>query len=316
MKLLTAPSRTSQVNSFGKNIALMFPGQGSQAVGMGLDLWNTRYAKRRLRQAKTILGWSVPQVCRQADLLNLTQYCQPCLFVFSSILADLLVQQGCQPDFVTGYSLGEYIALYIAGVFDFESGLRLIEQRAELMSSAPPGIMVMLTGCDIKRLEEKVLNTPDAEIISDESTPIIISGSQPAVESVISQVTASRKIYLKVSNPFHTKLMRQTELAFQQVLDTVPFQTARIPVLSNSDPTPTVDASRLKQRLRSHMTGKIRWQATVQHLAMAGIEQVVEIGASRGLSKRLQKAQSRFLLQSVTSLADLSSAIDSSLAAP
>jgi [acyl-carrier-protein] S-malonyltransferase len=317
METLRTPGRPNTVNfSQAINTAWVFPGQGSQVAGMGSDLWYRSYARMRLRQAEAILGWSVSQAFRQEDLLNLTQYCQPCLFVFSSILADLLIQQGCQPAFVTGYSLGEYIALYVAGVFDFESGLRLIKQRAELMANAPPGIMVALTGCDINVLAEKVITTPDVEIISDESTLTIVSGSASAVESVIAQVTASRKIHLKVSNPFHTKLMRQTELAFQQVLDTVPFQTARIPVLSNSGPTPTVEASKLKQRLRSHMTGKIRWQATVERLALEGVEQVFEIGASRGLSNRLQKAQSSFSLQSVTSLADLSSAIDSSLAAP
>jgi [acyl-carrier-protein] S-malonyltransferase len=135
--------------------AWVFPGQGSQAIGMGADLYGLPEVKEKLAQAEQILGWSVPQICQsQEDKLSKTLYTQPCLFVIESILADLMKQRGHQPALVAGHSLGEYPALYAAGAFDFESGLRLVKRRAELMDAASEGVMAALLGFDRGQLEE------------------------------------------------------------------------------------------------------------------------------------------------------------------
>jgi len=117
--------------------AWVFPGQGSQAIGMGVDLLELPFAKERFERAKQILGWDVLEVCQNPeDQVSRTLYTQPCLYVVESILADVLIEQGKTPALVAGHSLGEYVALYVARVFGFEAGLELVKRRAELMDEA------------------------------------------------------------------------------------------------------------------------------------------------------------------------------------
>ncbi|MEY3334556.1 MAG: S-malonyltransferase, partial [Cyanobacteriota bacterium] len=114
--------------------AWVFPGQGSQALGMGIDLLNLPSAKEKFIQAEAILGWSVIDICQtDIDTLSRTLYTQPSLYVIESIIADILREKGQQPDLVAGHSLGEYIALNVAGVFEWSAGLHLVKRRAELM---------------------------------------------------------------------------------------------------------------------------------------------------------------------------------------
>ena len=136
--------------------AWVFPGQGSQSVGMGVDLIDIPAAKIKFEQAEQILGWSVLEICQaEEDKLSRTLYTQPCLYVIESILADLLQEQGKTPQLVAGHSLGEYVALYTAKVFDFEAGLRLVKRRAELMDKAAGGKMVALIGFEREQLQKK-----------------------------------------------------------------------------------------------------------------------------------------------------------------
>ena len=126
-------------------IAWLFPGQGSQAIGMGNYLGGLPLAETKLAEAEQILGWSVTQKCNGDEAeLSQTLYTQPCLYVVESILTDLLKEKGYRPDFVAGHSLGEYSALYAAGVFDFATGLALVKQRAILMNEADGGKMAAL----------------------------------------------------------------------------------------------------------------------------------------------------------------------------
>ncbi|MGL5509089.1 MAG: acyltransferase domain-containing protein, partial [Microcoleaceae cyanobacterium] len=134
--------------------AWVFPGQGSQALGMGKDLLDQLDAMGKFDQAKEILGWSVSEICQEeTGKLSQTLYTQPCLYVIETILVDLLKSQGKKPDLVAGHSLGEYVALYAAEVFDFATGLNLVKQRAQLMDQAAGGEMVALIGFDRQQLE-------------------------------------------------------------------------------------------------------------------------------------------------------------------
>ncbi|PSB45389.1 [acyl-carrier-protein] S-malonyltransferase [Cyanosarcina cf. burmensis CCALA 770] len=271
--------------------AWVFPGQGSQATGMGMDLLEIDYAKDKFAQAEEILGWSVVEICQsEDDSLSRTLYTQPCMYVVESVLADLLRQQGRQPDLVAGHSLGEYAALYVAGVFDWSSGLRLIKRRAELMDSVSGGMMAALIGFDRTQLETQLQQMSDVVLANDNSpAQVVISGTPTAVQELIANIKTKRAMPLKVSGAFHSPFMAAAASEFQQVLETVTFNTATIPVLSNVEPVPTVDAAILKDRLTSQMTGGVRWRETVQRFVEAGVQQVVEIGPGNvltGLIKR------------------------------
>jgi [acyl-carrier-protein] S-malonyltransferase len=271
--------------------AWIFPGQGSQATGMGMDLLEIDYAKDKFAQAEEILGWSVIKICQsEDDSLSRTLYTQPCMYVVETILADLLRQKGQQPDLVAGHSLGEYAALYVAGVFEWSSGLRLIKRRAELMDSVSGGMMAALIGFDRAQLETQLQQMPDVVLANDNSpAQVVISGTPSAVQELIAKIKTKRAMPLKVSGAFHSPFMAAAASEFQQVLAAVTFNAATIPVLSNVEPVPTVDAAVLKDRLTRQMTGGVRWRETVQRIAEEGVQQVVEIGPGNvltGLIKR------------------------------
>ena len=287
--------------------AWVFPGQGSQALGMGIDLLNLPSAKEKFIQAEEILGWSVIDIC-QSDIetLSRTLYTQPSLYVIESIIADILREKGQQPDVVTGHSLGEYIALYVAGVFEWSAGLHLVKRRAELMDSAAGGMMAALMNFDREELEKVISATPDVVLANDNSPlQVVISGTPDAVQTVMLQVKAKRAIPLKVSGAFHSHLMKAAAMEFQEVLDSVIFQSATVPVLSNVDPVPAVEAETLKQRLSQQMTGSVRWREICLQLVEDGIEKVVEIGPGNVLTGLVKRTAPSLILQNIRNATEL-----------
>jgi [acyl-carrier-protein] S-malonyltransferase len=271
--------------------AWVFPGQGSQALGMGLDLLTQPAAQAKFEQAADILGWSPIDIIQTDEAaLSQTLYTQPCLYVVESILADALKAQGSQPDFVAGHSLGEYAALYTAGVFDFATGLRLIQQRAKLMDGATDGMMAALLGFDREQLEAALSQTTEAVLANDNNAgQVVISGTPTAVSEIMAQVKCKKAVPLKVSGAFHSPLMGDAAAAFQAVLAAVEFQPAIVPVLSNVDPTPSQDATVIKQRLAAQMTGSVRWRELTLNLPEQGVSHVVEVGPGKvlvGIMKR------------------------------
>jgi [acyl-carrier-protein] S-malonyltransferase len=287
--------------------AWVFPGQGSQSQGMGIDLLDVPSAKDKFAQAEDILGWSVIEICQNnAEKLSHTLYTQPCLYVVESILADIL-QPKEQPNLVAGHSLGEYVALYVAGVFEWSAGLRLVKRRAELMDNAAVGgMMAALMNFDREQLEKVIAETPDVVLANDNSpAQVVISGTPAAVEAVMSQVKAKRAKPLNVSGAFHSPLMAAAAAEFQDILESVEFQQAFVPVLSNIEPVPTVDTTVLKQRLIQQMTGGVRWRETSLALPEIGIERVVEIGPGNVLTGLIKRTCPDLILENIRSLADL-----------
>jgi [acyl-carrier-protein] S-malonyltransferase len=271
--------------------AWVFPGQGSQALGMGLDLLTQPAAQAKFEQAADILGWSPIDIIQTDEsALSQTLYTQPCMYVVESILADALKAQGAKPDFVAGHSLGEYAALYTAGVFDFTTGLRLIQQRAKLMDGATDGMMAALLGFDRAQLEAALSQTTEAVLANDNNAgQVVISGTPTAVSEIMAQVKCKKAVPLKVSGAFHSPLMGDAAAAFHTVLAGVEFQSAIVPVLSNVDPTPSQDATVIKQRLAAQMTGSVRWRELTLNLPEHGVSSVVEVGPGKvlvGIMKR------------------------------
>ncbi|WP_138498683.1 ACP S-malonyltransferase [Nostoc sp. PA-18-2419] len=287
--------------------AWVFPGQGSQALGMGIDLLDIPAAKEKFAQAEAILGWSVTEICQtQEEKLSQTLYTQPSLYVVESVLADLLRERGHQPDLVAGHSLGEYVALYIAGVFEWSAGLYLVKRRAQLMESASGGMMAALMNFDREQLEKVIAETPDVVMANDNSSAqVVISGTTEAVQAVMSQVKAKRAIPLKVSGAFHSHLIAAAATEFQDILQSVEFKPALLPVLSNIEPIPSVDAEILKQRLNKQMTGSVRWREISLQLPANGIQEVIEIGPGKVLTGLIKRSSPDLILKNINSAADL-----------
>jgi [acyl-carrier-protein] S-malonyltransferase len=286
--------------------AWVFPGQGSQSLGMGMDLLELPLAKKKFAQAEEILGWSVIEICQNdGEKLSRTLYTQPCLYVVESILADLLLEKE-QPHLVAGHSLGEYLALYVAGVFDWTCGLKLVQRRAQLMDSAAGGMMAALMNFDPEKLEKVIAATSDVVVANDNSpAQVVISGTPAAVETVISQVNAKRAVPLKVSGAFHSPFMAAAAAELEKILESVKFNTAKIPVLSNVEPTACVEADILKQRLKQQMTGKVRWREICLALPEYGIERVVEVGPANVLTGLIKRSCSKLILENIRTSADL-----------
>ena len=280
----------------------VFPGQGSQAVGMGSDL--AEAAKDKFAEADDVLGWSVLDLCQSdEEKLANTLYTQPCLYVIECVLADLLKAKASQPDIVAGHSLGEYSALYTAGVFDFVAGLRLVKRRAELMAQAADGAMAALMGFDRDELDAK-LATTEGVVLANDNNPgqVVISGTPSAVDTVMDGIKTKRAIKLNVSGAFHSPLMTPAANEYDQILADLPFKTAAIPVLSNVDPTPSTDGETLKQRLMQQMTGSVRWREISLSLPEHHVDTVVEVGPGKVLAGLIKRTCRSLTLKNVGTL--------------
>jgi [acyl-carrier-protein] S-malonyltransferase len=286
--------------------AWVFPGQGSQTLGMGIDLLDLPHSKEKFILAEKILGWSVIDICQNhEEKLSKTLYTQPCLYVIESIIADLIKEKQ-KPDLVAGHSLGEYIALYAAGVFEWSAGLRLVKRRAELMDGAAGGMMAAFIGFDSDQLKQALAETADVVLANDNSSAqVVISGTPEAVQAVMSKVKAKRAIPLNVSGAFHSPLMADAAAEFAGILESVQFQDASVPVLSNVEPTPSVDAGVLKQHLIKQMTGSVRWREISEALPKNGVERVIEIGPGNVLTGLIKRTCPGLALENVRNAAEL-----------
>jgi [acyl-carrier-protein] S-malonyltransferase len=271
--------------------AWVFPGQGSQALGMGVDLLPIDTAKITFDRAAEILGWSVVDICQNDEVkLANTRYTQPCLYVIECILVDLLKQRGWKPNAVAGHSLGEYVALYTAEVFDFETGLQLVKRRAELMDLASEGGMTALLGFDRVELERAIATTEDVVLANDNSSAqVVISGTAAGIAAVVSKIKVKRAIPLNVSGAFHSPMMATAAGEFGKLLAPVTFQDARIPVLSNVSPIATTNGSELKEHLDKQITGSVRWREISLQLSELGIQQAIEVGPGKVLSGLIKR---------------------------
>ena len=286
-----------------KNVWI-FPGQGSQAVGMGLDL--AEVGKDKFAKAEQILGWSILEKSQtDATELAKTQFTQPCLYVISTILADILKEKGAKPEAVTGHSLGEYSALYCAGVVDFATGLELVKQRSLFMSAASGGAMTALIGFDRAQLEAAIAQTTDVILANDNSADqVVISGTAAAVKLICEQVKSKRAIPLAVSGAFHSPLMADAASQFATVLEQTIFNDAEIPVISNVEPNDaTTSGQVLRDRLIQQMTSPVRWREICLYLTAQGYEQAIEVGSGKVLTGLVKRSAPTLTLINVSTLA-------------
>ena len=287
--------------------AWVFPGQGSQTQGMGVDLQETAIAQEKFQQAEQILGWSVLEKCQvEEEILSQTLYTQPCLYTIECILIDLLNSKGQKPDLVAGHSLGEYVALYAAQVYDFATGLNLVKRRGELMSQAQGGKMVALMKFKRDILENAVNNTDNVVIANDNSDrQVVISGEPTAVDRVVEQVKARLAVPLKVSGAFHSPMMATAAQEFNQILEETDFHNPSIPIMANVDPHPATDSQIIKTRLQQQMTGTVRWREIMLQLTPESVTTVLEIGPGNVLSGLLKRTIKGLNLSQINGINDL-----------
>ena len=294
-------------------IAWVFPGQGSQKVGMAEALLSIDGTRERFAMASELLGRDLLAICQGEsgggdgpDDLNDTRNTQPALFVIESVLADNLQQQGREPALVAGHSLGELVALYSAGVFGLETALQLMKTRSELMASAGGGAMTAVIGFDRAQLDDLVAATDGVSIANDNSdAQVVISGAPEAVQSVSDALKCKRAIPLAVSGAFHSPFMAEAAERFAAELDNVPFLDARVPVLSNSAASASTSADELKQRLKQQMTTGVRWRETMAAMTDSGVDTLVEIGPGNVLSGLAKRSMSGITTAQIAGAGDL-----------
>ncbi|MCG8637300.1 MAG: ACP S-malonyltransferase [Desulfobacterales bacterium] len=280
-------------------IAYVFPGQGSQFKGMGEGLFNA--FPQLTTAAGSILGYDVADLClnNPGNRLNQTQYTQPALYVVNALsYFDKIKQTGRRPDAAAGHSLGEYSALMAAGVFDFETGLKLVMKRGELMGGVTRGCMAAVIGLTIESLEALLSeNNLHGVDIANYNTPsqFVISGLRRQVLSAEEFVKASGGIFmpLKVSGAFHSRYMEEVRARFRQHMERGTFLAPDFPVISNVNAKPHKPKS-LVDTLAAHLCEPVQWIDSIRHLDRSPGMEIKEIGPGRVLTKLIAKIRQAY----------------------
>ena len=278
-------------------VTWIFPGQGSQKVGMASKVLGLPNAKERFEIASELFDKNLLDICENNlgsenpnyDLNN-TKNTQICLFLVESILLDALKKNGFKPSFAAGHSLGEITALYCADVLSFEDSVLLIKIRSEFMSNAAKGSMAALIGFDRNQLDSLIETIDDIVIANDNSSSqVVLSGSEEALNKISEKIICKRFLKLNVSGAFHSPFMKEPSIRFSEYLDKVNFNKPSFPVISNSHPSFCHDSLELKTRLKNQMCNGVRWRETMDLMAENNNLHIVEIGPSNvlsGLAKR------------------------------
>jgi len=286
--------------------AFVFPGQGSQKVSMGHDLFtSSKVGKKYFDLANEIMGTDIQSIIFNGpeEKLKETQYTQPAIYIVSVILGHILLEEGQQPDMVAGHSLGEYSACTIAGSLAFETGLSLVKLRAESMQDAGttnPGTMAAIIGMT----DEDVISMCNT-ISSDESVvvaanfdypgQVVISGNINAVHETMAKAPdlgAKMAKELNVSGAFHSPLMEPAKKRLSAALDNIEINTATIPVYANVTAEPMIEADEIRSNLKNQLDCPVKWHETIDNMKTAGATEMMEVGPGRvlqGLTRRIDK---------------------------
>ena len=286
-------------------VAFIFPGQGSQSVGMGVALAE-RFTEARtaFERASHVLNWDLLQACKEGpeDRLRQTDVAQPALYVSGYAVFAVLRSFGITPDAVSGHSIGEYAALAAAGVFGFTEGLDLVRERGALMQAAAlehPGGMVAILGLSreaVVAMCDNVQQVHGVCVPVNFNTPeqIVVAGEKAAIEALSAAAAegAKRVIPLNVSGAFHSPLMKEAAIRMKLRLSQVAFQNAACPVAMNVDGQCRQEASAIQSALAQQLDHSVEWVKSIDSLKAAGCAVFVECGPGRvlsGLLKRIDK---------------------------
>ncbi len=290
--------------------AFVFPGQGSQAVGMGADLARRYHvARQTFQEADDVLGYAISRLCFEgpAEQLNDTYYAQPALYVAGIAALRTLyeaLESPIEPVLMAGHSLGELTALTAAGAMSFPEGLKLVQRRGELMREAgtySPGGMAAILGLTLEALQqvcaEAAAETGGVVVVANDNCPgqIVIAGDEYALEAAMqkaSGVGAKRVVRLEVSIAAHSPLMARVSEQFREALRATPFHKPILPVIGNVSAAPLRTVDEIRADLGAQLTSMVRWTESVQAMRALGIDTFIELGSKNvltGLLKRIDR---------------------------
>ncbi len=282
--------------------AYIFPGQGAQFAGMGLDLYeNSPLAQELFEKANTLLGFNITDIMFEgsAEDLKQTKVTQPAIFLHSVILAKTL-GDSFKPDMVAGHSLGEFSALVANGVLTFEDGLKLVSQRAKAMQKAcelKPSTMAAVLGLDDTVVEEICASTEGIVVAANYNCPgqLVISGETEAIEKAcetLKEKGARRALILPVGGAFHSPLMEPAREELAAAIENTIFHKPKCPIYQNVSAAAVTDESQIKANLILQLTAPVKWTQSVQQMVADGALHFTEVGPGKvlqGLVKKINK---------------------------
>lgn len=283
-------------------IAFIYPGQGSQSVGMGASFLADETSSGFFRRADDALGIDLSGLMKDGpqEELTLTYHAQPALLTVSAMITERLNRAGIRPDFTAGHSLGEYSALVASGVLTFEEAVLAVHKRGLLMNDAVPageGAMAAVLGMDsedLRSVTEEITAGGDSVQLANINCPgqIVISGTKQGVEkasSLAKEKGAKRAIPLDVSGPFHSELMEPASSGLKEVLSSMQLNEASAPIISNVTAKPVVSPAEIEDLLVRQLYSPVLWEQSVQEMIRLGVTVFVEAGPGKVLSGLVKK---------------------------
>ena len=303
------------------NIAFVFPGQGSQFVGMGKDIHDHfAEAKNIFKEASNTLGYDVGSLCFDGprEELNKTSKTQPCILTISIALYHAVLHEGLKPSAVAGHSLGEYSALVSAGVFSFRDAVQITEKRGQFMQEAVPegkGLMAAILGLEKEKVEHICVSLKSGYAApANYNCPgqIVIAGEREAVEEAVemSKISgAKRAIPLAVSVPSHCRLMEKASERFSALLETIDMKNPDFPIVNNADARFLTDVGDIRISLKRQLNFPLLWEDSIKALSDSGITTFIEIGPGKVLSGLVKRILPDAVVLNISDLESLKSTL-------